>query len=204
MIPDDPDAAIPGDFSVIQWSTNYAFLCRWMEWWDRQKRRLSVNMSSICDSLSTIISDNQKCVELSGCDKWTFPKIPNLAYKVCSAFSLQTNRYSRENGNHQRLRIQTTRLVLSLFVYTLHFQGKWSPKLIANLNYFEPVLVSDLTTVTAIGIELWTMSDKILFDNFCSPTMNRLRRILQKKHSPSNQHKRRRRTLLRRRILKVM
>jgi hypothetical protein len=48
-----------------------------------------------------------------------------------------------------------------------NYQGKWEPKKIANPDYFEEKNpFSKLTTFSSIGLELWSMTDNIYFDNF--------------------------------------
>ena len=46
-------------------------------------------------------------------------------------------------------------------------QGIWKPRKIKNPDYFEePNPVDRLTPIGAIGLELWTMSENVVFDNF--------------------------------------
>ena len=46
-------------------------------------------------------------------------------------------------------------------------QGIWKPQKIENPDYFEePNPVERLTPIGAIGLELWTMSENVVFDNF--------------------------------------
>lgn len=82
--------------------------------------------------------DNPKCKDRSGCGKWTKPMIDNPNYKGKWKPPLIANPY---------------------------YKGKWKPKQIENPNYFEPHPYSQLQPVTAFGIELWTMSANIIFDN---------------------------------------
>ncbi|CAG9536740.1 unnamed protein product [Cercopithifilaria johnstoni] len=82
--------------------------------------------------------DNPKCKDRSGCGKWTKPMIDNPNYK----------------GKWKPPRIANP-----------SYKGKWKPKQIENPNYFEPHPYSQLQPVTALGIELWTMSANIIFDN---------------------------------------
>jgi len=46
-----------------------------------------------------------------------------------------------------------------------NYKGRWSAQLIDNPNFYEVDPYSQLTPVTAIGFELWTMSRNIIFDN---------------------------------------
>ncbi|VDM96104.1 unnamed protein product [Thelazia callipaeda] len=82
--------------------------------------------------------DNPKCKLRSGCGKWTKPMIDNPNYKGKWKPPLITNP---------------------------NYKGKWVPKQIANPNYFEPHPFTQLQPVTSLGIELWTMSANIIFDN---------------------------------------
>ena len=48
-----------------------------------------------------------------------------------------------------------------------NYQGKWEPRKIANPEYFEETNpFSKLVPFSAIGLELWSMTDNIFFDNF--------------------------------------
>ena len=54
-----------------------------------------------------------------------------------------------------------------LRVFVSIFQGVWAPKKIANPDYFEETYLFPMfTPISAIGLELWTMSKDIIFDNF--------------------------------------
>ncbi|VDP10238.1 unnamed protein product [Soboliphyme baturini] len=83
---------------------------------------------------------NPKCATVSGCGKWTPPKIKNPAYK----------------GKWTPPMIPNP-----------NFKGKWTPRLIDNPEYFEIENVfRSLEPIAAIGLELWTMTDDIFFDDF--------------------------------------
>lgn len=45
------------------------------------------------------------------------------------------------------------------------YKGVWAPKQISNPAHFEDKSPSDFTKIAGIGIELWTMTEDILFDN---------------------------------------
>ena len=45
------------------------------------------------------------------------------------------------------------------------YKGPWSPKQITNPAFFEDLTPSNLTPISGIGIELWTMTEDIL----CEP-----------------------------------
>ena len=45
-------------------------------------------------------------------------------------------------------------------------QGKWAPRKIENPAYFDDETpYYSLSPITAVGFELWTMSENIYFDN---------------------------------------
>jgi hypothetical protein len=49
----------------------------------------------------------------------------------------------------------------------INYQGKWEPRKIPNPSYFEETdPFSKLLTFDTIGLELWSMTDNIYFDNF--------------------------------------
>ncbi|KAJ1348507.1 calnexin Cnx1 [Parelaphostrongylus tenuis] len=82
--------------------------------------------------------DNPACKSVSGCGPWKKPLIPNPLYK----------------GKWVRPRIPNP-----------NYRGVWAPRQIENPNYFEPVPFEGLAPMTAVGIELWTISQNIIFDN---------------------------------------
>jgi len=46
------------------------------------------------------------------------------------------------------------------------YKGEWAPRKIANPNFFEDLTpVKSLSKIGGVGIELWTMTEDILFDN---------------------------------------
>ncbi|KAF3491828.1 calnexin [Arthroderma uncinatum] len=81
---------------------------------------------------------NPKCEEGSGCGKWEAPMIRNPAYKgKWSAPMIDNPAY----------------------------KGVWAPRKIPNPNYFEDKKPSNFEPMGAIGFEIWTMQNDILFDN---------------------------------------
>uniref|UniRef100_A0A1I8AFR8 Calnexin n=1 Tax=Steinernema glaseri TaxID=37863 RepID=A0A1I8AFR8_9BILA len=81
---------------------------------------------------------NPACEGRSGCGAWKKPMIANPLYK----------------GKWKPRKIKNP-----------NYKGKWEPRIIDNPHYFEPQPFSQLEPVSAIGIELWTMSNGIIFDN---------------------------------------
>ena len=80
---------------------------------------------------------NPRCEEAPGCGEWKRPMKANPAYK----------------GKWRAPMIDNPT-----------YQGIWAPRQIPNEDYFE-LEKPNLEAVAAIGIEIWTMQDGILFDN---------------------------------------
>ncbi|KAF2662756.1 calreticulin precursor [Lophiostoma macrostomum CBS 122681] len=81
---------------------------------------------------------NPKCDEASGCGKWEPPMKKNPAYK---------GKWTAE------------------YIDNPAYKGVWAPKKIKNPDYFEDKTPSNFEPIGAIGFELWTMQNDILFDN---------------------------------------
>ncbi|XP_065836879.1 calnexin-like [Oscarella lobularis] len=82
---------------------------------------------------------NPKCQD-TGCGPWKAPLIKNPVYK----------------GKWKAPMIDNP-----------NYQGIWKPKKIPNPDFYEDTdPFSRITSIGAIGLELWSMSDDILFDNF--------------------------------------
>jgi len=81
---------------------------------------------------------NPKCKE-SGCGEWKPRVIPNPEYKGKWTPPLIDNPA---------------------------YKGEWHPRKIANPNHFVDEHPHNFERMGAIGIEIWTMKDGILFDNF--------------------------------------
>ncbi|KAM7273013.1 hypothetical protein ACFE04_027677 [Oxalis oulophora] len=82
--------------------------------------------------------DNPKCETAPGCGEWKKPMKKNPAYK----------------GKWHAALIDNPA-----------YKGIWKPREIPNPVYFE-LDKPDFEPIAAIGIEIWTMQDGILFDNF--------------------------------------
>ncbi|OOQ91098.1 Calnexin like protein [Penicillium brasilianum] len=81
---------------------------------------------------------NPKCADVSGCGEWTRPLIKNPEYKgKWSAPMIDNPAY----------------------------KGLWAPRKIANPGYYEDKTPSNMEPMGAIGFEIWTMQNDILFDN---------------------------------------
>ncbi|KAL1554070.1 calnexin [Salvia divinorum] len=81
--------------------------------------------------------DNPKCAEAPGCGEWKRPMKRNPAYK----------------GKWHAPLIDNP-----------NYKGIWKPQEIDNPEYFE-LEMPNFEPIAAIGIEIWTMQDGILFDN---------------------------------------
>ncbi|KAJ8560630.1 hypothetical protein K7X08_022490 [Anisodus acutangulus] len=81
--------------------------------------------------------DNPKCEEAPGCGEWKRPMKSNPAYK----------------GKWHAPLIDNP-----------NYKGVWKPRDIPNPNYFK-LDRPNFEPIAAIGIEIWTMQDSILFDN---------------------------------------
>ncbi|GAB4845818.1 hypothetical protein Ancab_039227 [Ancistrocladus abbreviatus] len=81
--------------------------------------------------------ENPKCETAPGCGEWKRPMKRNPAYK----------------GKWHAPLIDNP-----------NYKGIWKPREIPNPDYFE-LETPDFEPIAAIGIEIWTMQDGILFDN---------------------------------------
>jgi len=82
--------------------------------------------------------DNPVCEQAPGCGPWSPPLIPNTEYK----------------GKWRPPMIDNP-----------NYQGKWAARKIPNPDFFEDLTPFRMTPISAVGIELWSMSSDILFDN---------------------------------------
>jgi len=82
--------------------------------------------------------DNPACTSAAGCGVWTRPMKDNPLYKG-KWFAPMIN-----NPN---------------------YQGKWKPQTIPNPDYFMDETPYKMKPIGAVGIELWSMSKDIYFDN---------------------------------------
>jgi len=81
---------------------------------------------------------NPKCDDVSGCGPWEKPTIKNPAYK---------GKWTAP------------------FIDNPAYKGVWKPRKITNPDYFEDKTPANLEPMGAIGFEIWTMQNNILFDN---------------------------------------
>lgn len=81
--------------------------------------------------------ENPKCATAPGCGEWKKPMKRNPAYK---------GKWTPE------------------LIDNPNYKGIWKPRDIPNPNYFE-LETPNYEPIAAVGIEIWTMQDGILFDN---------------------------------------
>ncbi|XP_065574573.1 calnexin-like isoform X1 [Artemia franciscana] len=82
--------------------------------------------------------ENPACESAPGCGKWTPPMMPNPEFK----------------GKWRAPLIDNP-----------NYRGKWRPKKIPNPEYYFDPNPFHMSSIGAVGIEVWSMSDNILFDN---------------------------------------
>ncbi|KAK4168501.1 Calreticulin family-domain-containing protein [Cladorrhinum sp. PSN259] len=81
---------------------------------------------------------NPKCADVAGCGPWSKPMTKNPDYKgKWSAPMIDNPAY----------------------------KGVWAPRKIKNPDYYEDKTPANFEPIGAIGFELWTMQNNILFDN---------------------------------------
>jgi len=81
---------------------------------------------------------NPKCNDVSGCGAWEKPTIKNPEYK---------GKWTAP------------------YVDNPAYKGVWAPRKIKNPDYYEDKTPANLEPMGAIGFEIWTMQNDILFDN---------------------------------------
>lgn len=81
---------------------------------------------------------NPACEEVSGCGPWSPPLINNPEYKGKWVPPLIDNP---------------------------NYKGVWTPRKIPNPDYFEDKTPFQMSSIDALGFELWSISAKIMFDN---------------------------------------
>lgn len=82
--------------------------------------------------------ENPECA-LHGCGPWKAPVIVNPEYK----------------GKWVQPEIPNP-----------DYKGEWAPRKIPNPDYYEDTTPSNIEPIGGVGIEIWTMQNNILFDNF--------------------------------------
>ncbi|KYR01999.1 calnexin [Tieghemostelium lacteum] len=82
--------------------------------------------------------NNPKCIE-GNCGEWKAPMIANPLYKGIWKAPMIDNPL---------------------------YKGKWAPKKIPNPNYYEVANPYQIEKIGALGVEVWTMTNGVLFDNF--------------------------------------
>lgn len=83
--------------------------------------------------------NNPNCESAPGCGEWSPSEIKNPKYKGKWHAPLVDNP---------------------------DYKGKWSAKMIPNPEFFEDNQPYKMSPISALGLELWSMSEEIFFDNF--------------------------------------
>jgi len=87
--------------------------------------------------------DNPECAKAPGCGVWEPANIPNPAFK----------------GKWRAPHISNPA-----------YKGVWKPRMIANPGYFHDSNPFNMASIGALGFELWSMSNNIMFDNILVTT----------------------------------
>ncbi|XP_059919812.1 calnexin isoform X1 [Gadus macrocephalus] len=82
---------------------------------------------------------NPACEAAPGCGAWQRPNVDNPSYK----------------GKWKPAMIDNP-----------NYQGVWKPRKVANPDFFEDLHPFRMSPFSAVGLELWSMSSDIFFDNF--------------------------------------
>ncbi|KAL3314038.1 hypothetical protein Ciccas_007351 [Cichlidogyrus casuarinus] len=83
--------------------------------------------------------ENPACKSAPGCGEWQRPQVKNPAYRGKWSAPMIANPA---------------------------YKGVWKARIVPNPDYFEDEHPFRMTEVVALGMELWTMSDGVVFDNF--------------------------------------
>ncbi|RYP16465.1 hypothetical protein DL765_005142 [Monosporascus sp. GIB2] len=81
---------------------------------------------------------NPKCADVSGCGPWTKPMKKNPDYK---------GKWTAP------------------YIDNPAYKGPWAPRKIKNPNYYEDKTPANFEPIGALGFEIWTMQNDIMFDN---------------------------------------
>ncbi|KAG7270191.1 hypothetical protein CRUP_016025 [Coryphaenoides rupestris] len=90
--------------------------------------------------------------------EWEAPQVPNPACESapgCGAWQRPTMDNPNYKGKWKPAMIDNP-----------NYQGVWKPRKIANPDFFEDLHPFRMTPFSAVGLELWSMSSDIFFDNF--------------------------------------
>uniref|UniRef100_A0A8D9AA20 Calmegin n=1 Tax=Cacopsylla melanoneura TaxID=428564 RepID=A0A8D9AA20_9HEMI len=82
--------------------------------------------------------ENPLCVDAPGCGPWSAPLVKNPKFR---------GKWSAPMINNP------------------NYNGKWTPRMIPNPDYYHDAQPFKLFSIGAVGIEIWTMSENIYFDN---------------------------------------
>lgn len=143
----DPDATKPDDWDETQPSTIVDVNDKKPEGW--------------LDNEPMFVSDpetkkpNDWDDELDG--EWEAPKIPNVVCDDvgCGEWKPRSIPNPAYKGKWSPPMIDNPK-----------YKGEWKPKKIPNPHYFYSEVIHNFDRIGALGIEIWTMTEGILFDNF--------------------------------------
>lgn len=107
---------------------------------------------------------NPACETAPGCGKWKRPMINNLEYKGKWKAPLVDNPNYQVNltgfSTFSSCVICVPKTIVSFS------KGTWKPRKISNPDYFEDLQPFRMAAIRALGLELWSMTSDIYFDNF--------------------------------------
>lgn len=107
---------------------------------------------------------NPACETAPGCGKWKRPMINNPEYKGKWKAPLVDN--PNYQVGHLLTVLPSNHNVFIQKSCFFHPQGVWTPRKIDNPDYFEDLHPFQMTPFKALGLELWSMTSDIYFDNF--------------------------------------
>lgn len=155
---DDPEASKPDDWDEDAPEEIVDATATMPEDWDQDAENIIADPSAELPDDWEVEEDgeweapkvpNPACaakgpLDAGGCGKWAAPVIPNPAYKG--------KWYAAQIDNPE-------------------YKGVWAPRQIDNPNFFEDLTPLKATgAFSAIGVEIWTMSNGIFFDNMLITT----------------------------------
>ncbi|XP_069749419.1 calnexin isoform X2 [Narcine bancroftii] len=94
-------------------------------------------------------------IEMDG--EWEEPKIPNPLCKTAGCGTWKPPMIPNPNYKGKWK---------APMIANPNYKGLWTPRKIPNPTYFEDTNPFQMTSVSAIGLELWSLTANIMFDNF--------------------------------------
>ncbi|CAL8357917.1 unnamed protein product [Merluccius merluccius] len=90
--------------------------------------------------------------------EWEAPQVPNPACETAAGCGVW-QRPNMDNPNYKGK-------WKPAMIENPNYQGVWKPRKVANPDFFEDLHPFRMTPFSAVGLELWSMSSDIFFDNF--------------------------------------